>query len=448
MSHFKNNGGGGDERLYISISPDGLNWTALNNGNPVYQPPGWGPFVNVVRDPSIIFVSGTYWVAYTSGNYGRHASFGLAKSTDLLTWQYMGEVSTAIPGDTDPLTWSPCFFRDGDGSVHVIVATSVDQGSQYNPSHLHSYEVHPIGDDWSVWSAPVQVQLPPSVSNEMWVWKEAGTYHAVFVDFTHNAAYVHVTAEALLGPWGDEEVLGYNSQEGGFMLKRPEGGYRFYLETGNSGPEPTYLYSDLSDDFQILTGQTTVTSTIGMRNGKLIAAPDGTTYDDWRAQFPEDLADPAADPDRDGLANLLEYVTGSDPTIADAAARIAPFRTRDQPCVIYRLVNGLSDATATPQTSTDLHIWAAATTTLSSTLMSDGTRMIVAASDQPATSPLLAMRLSIARTPPPPVQSLQNAETAKPAPASAPPARITTLRRSLEAARMAREGRRLRRPVH
>ena len=41
MSHFKSNNLGGDERLYISVSPDALNWTALNNGNPVWQPVGW-----------------------------------------------------------------------------------------------------------------------------------------------------------------------------------------------------------------------------------------------------------------------------------------------------------------------------------------------------------------------------------------------------------------------
>jgi hypothetical protein len=439
MSHFKNDGGGGDERLYISISPDGLNWTALNGGNPVYQPPGWQPFQNVVRDPSIVYANGTYWVAYTSGNYGNHASFGLAKSTDLLSWQYVGEVSTAIPGGTNQLTWSPCFFQDGDGSVHVFVSTSVDQGPQYNPSHLHSYEVHPVSADWLQWSAPVQVQLPESVSNEMWVWKEGETYHAVYIDFLQRASYFHVTSSTLLGPWGGAQLLGYNSQEGGFMLKRPEGGYRFYAETGNSGSVPTYLYSDLNDAFQTLTSQTLVTSTVGMRNGKPIAAPDGTTYDDWRAAFPpketSSLTDPLGDPDGDSIPNLLEYATGSDPMSGAEPVRIASWGSRDIPCVVYRLTNGLSDIAATPQVSTDLQTWTAATTPLSRTVMSDGTSMFVAESTAGDTSRLLAFRLSVERTSVPTPQ----VERAEASATRTPPAPKTTALTPAAAIRKARE---------
>jgi hypothetical protein len=75
MSHFGGNDGGGIEKLYISVSPDGINWEALNGGNPVWEPAGWAPFQNVVRDPSIVYANGYYWVAYTSGNYGKGASF-------------------------------------------------------------------------------------------------------------------------------------------------------------------------------------------------------------------------------------------------------------------------------------------------------------------------------------------------------------------------------------
>ncbi|HWB60842.1 MAG TPA: hypothetical protein VG733_15200, partial [Chthoniobacteraceae bacterium] len=70
MSHFKANGSGGDQRLYISISQDGLTWTALNNGNPVWQPADYNPASSTVRDPAIIYNNGFWWVAYTSGNYG------------------------------------------------------------------------------------------------------------------------------------------------------------------------------------------------------------------------------------------------------------------------------------------------------------------------------------------------------------------------------------------
>ncbi len=123
MSHFKSNNHGGDERLYISVSPDALNWTALNGGNPVWQPVGWAGFENVVRDPAIIFNSGYYWVAYTSGHYGRHASFGLVKSTDLLNWTLVGEIACVLPGRPGSLL-----------GIRVSFAMAMDRFTSSSPS--------------------------------------------------------------------------------------------------------------------------------------------------------------------------------------------------------------------------------------------------------------------------------------------------------------------------
>ncbi|HET6408144.1 MAG TPA: hypothetical protein VFG14_09710, partial [Chthoniobacteraceae bacterium] len=156
MSHFKANAGGGDERLFVSWSPDGLNWTCLNNGLPVWQPPGWEGFWNVVRDPSIIFANGYYWVAYTAGNYGKGAKFGLVKSTDLVNWEFVASVDVTLPGATDQLTWNPVFFEDGDGSIHATIAISPVGGSQYNcVPYMRVHEIHPVSPDWSTWSTPV-----------------------------------------------------------------------------------------------------------------------------------------------------------------------------------------------------------------------------------------------------------------------------------------------------
>src|SRR5215207_6136330 len=101
MSHFHATAEMNLEKLFISTSSDGLNWQMLNDGNPVWAPLPWESF----RDPSIVHANGWYWVAFTSGNYGAQASFGLVKSKDLLNWTYVGPVSTLIPGATDPLTW-------------------------------------------------------------------------------------------------------------------------------------------------------------------------------------------------------------------------------------------------------------------------------------------------------------------------------------------------------
>lgn len=277
MSHFKADGGGGDERLFISVSPDGLNWTALNNGSPVWQPANWSAFNNVVRDPSIIFDNGFWWVAYTSGTYGHHASFGLVRSADLLHWTFVGEIDATIPGAAaqygtgyDPLTWNPVFFRDGDGSVHLFVNINPVNGSQYNPTpSMHPYELHPSNNDWTQWSAPALVGLPETDTNEFFAWKTGAVYNAIFVDFNDGGAWEYATSNSLLDGWQYVRSIHFNGQEGGMVIPQPGGANRLFLEPGNGSQSPGYRECDSADQFATFTAQQTVTASVAMRNGKM-----------------------------------------------------------------------------------------------------------------------------------------------------------------------------------
>ncbi len=387
MSHFKANSGGGDERLYISVSPEGVQWSALNNGDPVWQPVGWAPFTNVVRDPSIVFVNGFYWVAYTSGNYGKHASFGLVKSTNLLDWTLVGEISTAIPGATDPLTWGPFFFKDADDSVHLFVSISPMNGSVYNPiPELRTYEIHPLNSEFTAWSSPVAVQLPSTNTNEFWVWKESETYHAIYVDFTQGSPYRHITSTNLISGWSNPQLLGFATYEGGFVLKRPEGGYRVYLEGGNGNTIPGYFYYDYNDAFTAHSPAQNVSAQVPMRNGKVIAAPTTTAFADWQtlelSGLPSASQAATADPDGDGLSNLLECALGLSPQVPNASPVKSWFDGAGQLRARYAQAPNLSNVTVSLQISSDLLIangWADVSGALSRrsvTLMSDGREMV------------------------------------------------------------------------
>jgi hypothetical protein len=328
MSHFKADGGGGDERLYISWSPDGLNWTCLNNGLPVWQPPGWQGFLNVVRDPSIIFVNGSYWVAYTSGNYGKGNTFGLVNSTDLLTWTFVASVDVTLPGATDQLTWNPVFFEDGDGSIHATIAISPVGGSQYNcVPYMRVHEVHPVNADWTQWSTPAPLDLPDSNTNEGWIWKEDDTYHINYVSFVRGGQIVHATSKNLVTGWGEDKILGFGSQEGGMILPKPGGGYRLYLEPGNgTATDIGYRTCDFDNTLSNPTPQVRVNATVPMRNGKMCAAHGAMTFAQWQsahlASVPIERRGPLADADDDGLSNLIEYSMGSDPLVhTDASSR-------------------------------------------------------------------------------------------------------------------------------
>lgn len=101
------------------------------------------------------------------------------------------------------------------------------------------------------------------------------------------------------------------------MLPRPGGGYQMFMESGYSGLPTGYRIYELDANFASLGPGQLVTSTVPMRNGKMIAAPATTSFADWQAQHLGDLPAvqraPGADPDGDGRSNLLEAATALDP---------------------------------------------------------------------------------------------------------------------------------------
>jgi hypothetical protein len=330
MSHFKIVGVDQDERLFLSWSSDGVTWTALNDGNPVWQPPGWAGFWNVVRDPTIAFANGFYWVAYTAGNYGKGSSFGLVKSADLLNWTQVGPISVPIPNATDPLTWNPVFFEEGGGSLHVMISISPINGSTYHPvPGMRIYETHPLNADMTQWSAPVPVELPDANTNECFVWKEGARYHCVYVDFGRSAAIVHATSDHLITGWRRQQVLGLGGQEGPFVMPRPNGGYRLYVESGHSGLPFGYRAIDFDASFSNPSPAVALSSTVTMRNGKACSARNTLSFGAWQSQtlssVPLEKREPLADADDDGLSNLIEHALVTDPVQSTpVAARPAP----------------------------------------------------------------------------------------------------------------------------
>lgn len=159
------NGGGGDQCLHINASTDGLTWTDINNGVPVYTPVGEG-----LRDPSIVRDgTGCFWVAYTSGNYGAQNSFGLLKSTDLFHWSKVMNVPTLSGGSVT--TWGPSLAIDNAGTLHAIVATWT--GSQTTATQA-AYELNSLNASNTSWSAPVAVVMTDPVNASYQPWNVVG----------------------------------------------------------------------------------------------------------------------------------------------------------------------------------------------------------------------------------------------------------------------------------
>ena len=192
---------------------------------------------------------------------------------------------------------------------------------------------------------------------------------------------MHATSDNLLTGWGNERVFGFPTEEGIFVLKKADGGYRLYSETGERHATG-YMWRDTNPEFSTFTAPT---MTYGHAHAKWedTALAGFLSYDTWRADRMGDLpgADSArdADPDRDGLNNFLEYTFDLDPR----GASRAPFSlTRDGSADLifkWRRAPSRKDAVVTPQLSGDLQQWGAPQpgfSVQSVTLMTDGTEEV------------------------------------------------------------------------
>lgn len=95
-----------DQKLTLGFSRDGFDFTKF----PVNYTP---PIGDGVRDPSIIFHLGRYWVVYTAGSFGDKNYIGLAVSDNLLDWEHFLNIPTEVT-DGGTFSWAPEWSRDGD----------------------------------------------------------------------------------------------------------------------------------------------------------------------------------------------------------------------------------------------------------------------------------------------------------------------------------------------
>jgi MYXO-CTERM domain-containing protein len=221
------------ENLSLYTSKNGVDFTLLANT-------GFAGPTNVLRDPSIIkHTDGQYYIAYTLKSWTTtSASFAIASSPDLKTWTFRTEVPAQVSGVKD--TWAPEWFKDADGSVHLIV--SIDTDTTQFKSYLYTASDNTL----SKWGAPVPLGIGPNYI-DTFVVKVGALYHA----FTKNETtkYIeHATSDALTGPWtfvGKGDWAGWGSgKEGPALFQLENGQWRLFMDCyGNCG----FLQASSSD---------------------------------------------------------------------------------------------------------------------------------------------------------------------------------------------------------
>lgn len=230
MTAFTNSS---ESNMYVYDSANATNFSLLRAN--AYTPPS-----GLIRDPSVMRHSdGYYYVVYTTGWTGD--TIGFARSADHTTWTFLRNVKVGLNGSTGS-TWAPEWFKDTDGSVHVIYsASTTGTAGQFRP-----YRVTATNADLSTWTSPVALGIAANYIDSF-VVKSGGTYHNFLKNETTK--YIeHATATSLNGPWtfrGTGNWAGWGSGlEGPAVVQLPDGRWRLYFDQYG---QKRYFYADSAD---------------------------------------------------------------------------------------------------------------------------------------------------------------------------------------------------------
>ncbi|SEG43045.1 Glycosyl hydrolases family 43 [Nonomuraea solani] len=217
--------------VYDSANATGFNLVRAN----AYTPPS-----GLIRDPSVIrHTDGYYYLVHTTNWTG--ATIGFARSADTVSWTFLRNVTVGLNGATGS-TWAPEWFKDSDGSVHVIFsASTTGTAGQFRP-----YRITATNTALSTWSVPVALGIPANYIDSF-VVKSGSTYHNFLKNETTK--YIeHATATSLTGPWtftGTGNWAGWGSGlEGPALTRLPDGRWRIYFDNYTGG---RYYYADSSN---------------------------------------------------------------------------------------------------------------------------------------------------------------------------------------------------------
>ncbi|TMR88466.1 glycoside hydrolase family 43 protein [Nonomuraea basaltis] len=230
MTAFTNSS---ESNMYVYDSVNATTF-ALVRAN-AYTPPS-----GLIRDPSVLrHTDGYYYLVYTTNWTGD--TIGFARSADYVNWTFLRNVTVGLNGATGS-TWAPEWFKDSDGSVHVIYsASTTGTAGQFRP-----YRITAANSALSSWSAPAPLGIPANYIDSF-VVKVGSTYHNFLKNETTK--YIeHATATSLNGPWqftGTGNWAGWGSGlEGPALTRLPDGRWRIYFDNYTGG---RYYYADSSN---------------------------------------------------------------------------------------------------------------------------------------------------------------------------------------------------------
>ncbi|KAH9905784.1 glycoside hydrolase family 43 protein [Xylariomycetidae sp. FL2044] len=239
----------------IHTSKDGYNFD-------VYKLDAYKPKEGLVRDPSIIKLDDTYYIAHTVGWTG--SKLGIIKSKNLKEWEAVTTIDTTTKERNVVVAWAPEWFKDKDGSIHLIASLQpADKSFSANPNHLKVPEpmrpsiLHSQSDDMSKWSEPEDMDVKNTgegarqghIDMQVFYADKDGEYkyHA----FQKNNVEEHLEqlrAKELKGPWEymkgfTNDWAGWGKMEGPSIVKAPDGKWILWMDNMKGN----FAYAETSD---------------------------------------------------------------------------------------------------------------------------------------------------------------------------------------------------------
>ncbi len=248
------------QQINIESSDDGINFSDFEQ-NPIWSnPDNDSPAIAAARDPSIVYYHNIYYMVYSAipynGGFDSNTVFGLATSSDLKNWNFVGDISVTSIG-TVYWTWAPSLLVDASGNLHVYVSVAPD-GSD---STFSIYEMHPTNPSATTWSVPA-LMLGTNKIDADTVYNN-GTYYLWYKNETTK--YIeYATSSSPTGPFTVAETGNWAGWGTGFEAPCPvqisANDWRIYLDEYQN---TSFIhYSDSYDNFATWTAPLPISTPI------------------------------------------------------------------------------------------------------------------------------------------------------------------------------------------
>jgi len=175
-----------------------------------------------VRDPSIFYTNGNYYVAATANGY-TGTYFQVLQSVDLKTWSLVTNIS-GIPGNAH--AWAPEWVFETNGNIHIFVSCTTNTNDLGN----QIYETHPtVSNNFAAaWSTLTNVAPVETNMIDPYVIVTNGVYNLFFKEeglWTIGVA----TSTNILGPYTLQQTNLFYANEAPCVYHLPNGQYRLFM---------------------------------------------------------------------------------------------------------------------------------------------------------------------------------------------------------------------------